>query len=266
METELIKHQRITAMAAQFEKAMSEIKEMLQLYETSQGRLTKEFGTRCSFSYSLKSDIENAPAEMKRAAWRYILRQSQVLSFVSIKRNEEIDKQIEEDQLPDITEKNIVATLQSFIGDSSSLLDETVKEVFAWLRPWRDEYKTNMKFKIGKKVIKDYMVTHWSGPFDIRYGSETELTAMDNAFHLLDGKGIKRHPENLVSKVKTAMKTEPFFEDDMFKIKWYLKGTMHIEFKRDDLLKKLNQIGAGNNSQVGDREYTRKKYDLVKAV
>ena len=148
--------------------------------------------------------------------------------------------------------------------DSGTLLNETVKEVFDWLRPWRDEYKTNKRFQIGKKAIKDWMVENHGYGFGIRHRSEKEITALDNAFHLLDGKGVRRYPEDLVTGIKTSMKEKKqYYEDDMFKCKWYLKGTLHIEFKRLDLLKKFNQIGSGGACDIGDREYSREERAVV---
>ena len=274
-ETDLIKHQRVTAMAAQYDKAIEEIEQAKSLLLSAGDRMKSEFGRGAILS-SIEYDIERSLKEMKPLAWRYILTQSQITSFLSIKRKKELDKQIEEDKLPDITEENIISTLQSFIEDSSTLLNETVKEVFDWLIPyWRDDFKTNKKYQVGKKVIKDWMVEHsWGNCFHIRYGSEDQLTALDNAFHLMDGKGVPRHPDNLVCQINTAMKESTIdeslykknadtFENDMYKIKWYLKGTMHIEFKRLDLLKKLNKIGSDGAQVIGDREYSREEQGLA---
>lgn len=266
MDTTPIKHQRVTAMASQYEQAIKEINEASAILIRASERLTLEFGTSCGIRHGIAGNgLERSIREIKQDAWRYILKQAQVTSFLSMKRQKELDKQIEENKLPEITEENIMSTLQSFMSDSSSLLNETVKEVFDWLLPhWRDEFKTNKKYKIGPKVIKTWMVDpSWGNCFHVRYGSEKELTALDNAFNLLDGKGVRRHPENLVCAINTAMKDQELYEDELYKIKWYLKGTMHIEFKRLDLLKKLNEAGAGQSNQVGDREYTHKKYDLV---
>lgn len=264
-ETGIIKHQRATAMAAQYDKAVEELKQANRLVINASERLSLEFGGSCGYDNGASCDIERTLKDIKQSAWRYILKQSQITSFLSMKRQKELDKQIEDNKLPDITEKNIVSTLQSFLCDSGAFLNETVKEVFDWLIPyWRDDYKTNKKYQVGKKIIKDWMVDNsWGCGFRVRYGSEEQLTALDNAFNLLDGKGIRRHPENLVCAVNTAMKTEQHYEDHLYKIKWYNKGTMHFEFKRLDLLKKLNQIGADNAYNIGNREYQNKEEGLT---
>ncbi len=259
METELKKHQRVTAMAAQYEQALQEILEASELINKANNRLKLEFGDHCHTHIDVEYGLRKSPAEIKQRAWRYILEQSQVRSFLSLKRQKELETQINDNKLPEITKNNILSTLHSFLGDSSTLLTETVKEVFDWLRPWRDDYKTNKKFRIGPKVIKEWMVDPSYGHrFNIRYGNENVLTALDNAFHLLDGQGVRRHPEKLVTAITTAMKNEQnIYKDDMFKCKWYQKGTLHIEFKRLDLLKQLNRIGSGGKAEVGDKEYSR---------
>jgi hypothetical protein len=40
-------------------------------------------------------------------------------------------------------------------------------------------------------------------------------------------------------------------ETKYFKVKWFKKGTLHIEFKRLDLLSELNRIGGGNRLKPG---------------
>ena len=105
MQEELIKHQKATAMAAQFQKAMEEVQQAVALIESSENRLKLTFGKHCTFHYKIRSELEATPISIKKQAWRYILEQSQILCFLSIKKHKQLEEQIEKDQLPEITEE-----------------------------------------------------------------------------------------------------------------------------------------------------------------
>ena len=42
-------------------------------------------------------------------------------------------------------------------------------------------------------------------------------------------------------------------ETDYFRVRWFLKGTVHIWFKREDLLAELNRIGSGGKPHIGKK-------------
>ncbi len=59
-----------------------------------------------------------------------------------------------------------------------------------YLRPPRSKYKTNTEFELGKKVILVWQIEKgWSrGMFRVNYHREKYITALDNVFHMIDGK------------------------------------------------------------------------------
>lgn len=98
--------------------------------------------------------------EWKQRAWLKIFDRSGMRKVLSIKRREELDKQIYEQPqtLPDVTAENILALIQDGMNKSADYAAEAVYEVFDWLRPWNGTYKTNDKWKVGRKVVLSYMV------------------------------------------------------------------------------------------------------------
>ena len=143
------------------------------------------------------------------------------------------------------------ATLADMLDDLSTNIDqyfqETLKEVFERLRPRRSGLKNNSEFEIGKKVIRYSLIdSRYSTPHLSQYGEE-EITGMDNVFHLLDGKGIAKYPDDAVTVIKAAMnKGNMEGETDYFYLKWFKNGNLHIAFKRSDLVAELNRRGGGN--------------------
>ena len=76
---------------------------------------------------------------------------------------------------------------------------------------------------------------------------EQRLRCIDNVFHLLDGKGPIKWPGDLVTMIKEAMRDKEWVcETEYFSCKWFKKGSLHIKFKRMDLVKELNKRAGGN--------------------
>jgi hypothetical protein len=168
------------------------------------------------------------------------------------KRQKEPHEQIEKGEIPPLTVENIVGTLQGLAGRLDGLLMESIKEVFDWLRPqsyWGvGALKTNDKWKIGRRVIVNSCRHNYSGGFQIDYYCDGRFNSLGNVFSLLDGKGVQKYPEDFRTRFNEGMKAKragELWEDQYFRCRCYGNGHVHIEFKRLDLVRKLNKIAAG---------------------
>ena len=174
-----------------------------------------------------------------------------MLDVMTQARLKEFEAQIESDTAPDITADVVMSTLLGLRGDVDKMLTEAVQEVYDWLRPHKayNIYKTNSEFKVGKKVVMDYCIDYQ------RYGSsaytsfshhkEQNIRSLENVFHLLDGNGIVEYPGDFLTAIKNAISHKEWqCETEYFRAKWFKKGTLHIEFKRLDLINELNRIGG----------------------
>ena len=169
---------------------------------------------------------------------------------MSDKRVKELDDLLKDGDLPEITEENIFNLLEKFIEDAPAIQEELFEQVFKLLRPpggYGGEYKTNDKFKVGKKVILTWMVDRrCDGSFHVSYYHSDELNALDRVFHLLDGAGIQNGYQSLlVQAIDTCEDGKG--ETDYFKFKCYKNRNLHIEFKRMDIVKELNRIAGGGD-------------------
>jgi hypothetical protein len=198
--------------------------------------------------------LEGSADTIKNNCWTYLLKQTGAESFLSSKRKEEAQKQIERNESPDFTVENVLAMIQGMAGNVQGYFEEAVTEVYDWLRPhrgWGDQYKTNIPWEVGRKLIKDCIMTSWTGAISwremrISHWQADNLRDLDRVFHLLDGKGAPKYPGDLVTKINSAIQeNEHTAETDYFKVKWFKKGTMHFEFKRDDLLAEFNRVAGG---------------------
>ena len=189
----------------------------------------------------------------KRRAWRILSDKLGILKIMSVKRRTEFEKQLESGDLPEIDEDTILQILLGLAGDAASMATEAAKEVFDYLRPRKSDnatpYATNADyFRVGLKVILTYAVERgWGnvGGWRFNYNREKYFIAIDNTFHILDGKGILRDGETpLVAALKKA--ENGVGETDYFKFKCFKNGNIHLAMKRPDLVKQLNGLATGD--------------------
>ena len=97
--------------------------------------------------------------------------------------------------------------------------------------------------------------THqWTKTYRVAYGrSRDVLRAMDNVFHLLDGQGTVKTTEGpLVDAINACPVDVGEGETVYFRFKCYRNRNLHLEFKRMDLVQKLNAVAGGERLKPGN--------------
>ncbi len=254
MSTDLATRKTVEELVREWNLAMHELKSGLAAIERAQEHL-RAFDTSGS-SYDLLAfrhdcttlDFDRKQRRMKAAAWRYLIDRIELKKMASIARAKEIDKQLHErpDTLPDITMDNIFGWLEAMAGQGRQFLEEAVLEVYRNLRPaaW-NRHKTNSAFRVGRKVILTHRVSpaYKSGQFRANYHYQDELRALDNVFHMLDGKALSAYRDGDLCRTIEAA-DEGVGETEFFRFRCFRNGNLHIEFKRLDLVEQLNAIGG----------------------
>lgn len=171
---------------------------------------------------------------------------------MSIKAWTEFEKKLENEDPPPVTVELIEGMVLGYKQSLPEMLQASVKEVFDWLRPHSSEYKTNTEFEIGRRVILNWVVDiGWSDHWSVHYSREQHLAALENVFDLVAGTVRKDNSSNwsdLSLAIKACKKPGPCKgETAYFRFRGHRKGTLHIEFKRPDLVAKLNAIAGGAN-------------------
>lgn len=257
METELIKWQPIHAMIKEYGKAQVKITQGLAILAEAKGHMGifgayKDTIIPQRFSdYDLNNGgTKDCLKTIKKQAWQGIVDKAQIRNLMTEARTKKLDRQLYDspDELPELTVENVRAFIKDMASNMDTLLAETIKETFDILRPPRSEYKTNTEFEIGDRAILNYMIDHAKYWTHLCHGSaETRLRCIDNVFHLLDGQGPIKYPGDLVTIIKEAIRNKEWAcETKYFLCKWFKKGSLHIKFKRLDLVKELNKRAGGN--------------------
>ena len=189
--------------------------------------------------------------EIKKKIWIQLVRLLDIRRFLSIQRSENLSNQLEKNEMPDITTQAIYETIETLRQNSPEFVREAVLEVFELLRPGTKKagaaWKTNQKhgrYAIGKKVILTGYLEQVYGTTIMRcaYKRSDELRSIDRVFHVLDGKGMT---DGYLSPLMDAINTSNGEgQTDYFRFKCYQNRNLHLEFRRMDLVKQLNQLAG----------------------
>ena len=257
MNTDLIPYRTITDLVETWRDTEEVIRTSFKMLDNASNNMCRVFED--SYIFNLQPDRHHGYkhpdvliSSLKVDVWRRLIDKMELKRLLSVKRAEELDKALSTGKLPDgsplpdITEKGVFDLLRSFAMNVDKFIEDAVKEVFDFLRPrWGNQYKTNDKFVVGKRVIIPRTVERlWkSDDFRVSYHRQSQIRALDNVFHLLDGKGpVKSHYGPLYEAVETGP-----YETEYFSFKCFKNGNLHLTFKRLDLVEKLNKIAGGMN-------------------
>jgi hypothetical protein len=160
-----------------------------------------------------------------------------------------------------ISKKNIMDFVSALIQNSGNILEENISAVFDHFtkyhfenREYVEGWKTNERWKVGKRVILPNIVdTQWNG-LKISYDKEYQLSDIDKALCYISGKSLDQ-VSTLYDQIKNSMRGGiKNGESEFFKFKWYLKGTLHLEFKDKILWQEFNMRACAKRQWLPAKE------------
>lgn len=229
--------------------------------------ITLAFGKETTYSdisalprqcHTVESAVEEVERELRSTCWNRLIAQLGVRKVLSISRNEELSKKLDDKKnLPEITVETVFETFDLLVGNANGFAKEAILEVYNALHVsvvnpgdynYQNRLKTNQKNAtedLGKKIILTGTVrVSYSGDgYQVQYGRQTDkLTALDKVFHNLDGEPFNDSGYTcpLVDAINTCGPAGKG-ETEYFKFKCYQNGNLHLEFKHLDLLKEFNR-------------------------
>jgi hypothetical protein len=253
--TNVAVRETLPTMIATYNLAIKDIEAAYQTLEDAQKRLRAVFLDVPGYNFCCNdrnsSDVGKKASDeinkvIKKDAWRIIVEKMELRRLLSIQRRDELDKQIHDGELPDLTEANVMALFETSAANVQNYVEEAIKEVFEWLQPCNGKYKTNSEYDLGKRVVMSYMVEkgYNRGKYRVNYRREKYLTALDSVFLAMDGKGtIKGYGGDLFQAIADSQ--DGTGSTQYFKFRAYQNGNLHIEFLRPDLVARLNAVAGG---------------------
>lgn len=252
MNQNLMLHVPIIALIGKYDKIMERIHIIFDNIDDVEKELVDAINDNYyGLDFHLRqADRDAQIRKIRKVFWKYACDQLQLYNLMSSKKRAEFDKQLNADELPEFNLKNVHSTFQVLIDNVRSLVEDTIFEAFDVFRPHNSWHATNTEYAVAKKVILEgIIITHMfrgkrTSP-SLSYYQEQRLRIIDNAFSLMDGKGPVKYPGDSISVIKEAIRDgRRECETTYFKYKWHMNGTLHVVFKRMDLVQKMNEIGG----------------------
>ena len=230
---------------------------MQQLDDVSM--LTRSLGGKTALDWAMKQDfrcgcwlMEKPEAAMKaitrnldRSIWRDLMKKSGMISLMDAQAREQWYNSLEKDDIPAVSEANILSTFEQLHQSKGEVFERGVINVFKGLS-W--DFKSNNPCKFGKKIIATGLVKHDRWGFGLNWGWQRDrLADLERMLVLLDGKPVPDNRADVTRRLSDHIhenRHSSRYEDEMFVIKYFQKGTAHIVFKRPELVDKLNDIIA----------------------
>lgn len=260
MSEQLARRTTVSELVRVYQRACADVREAFARIHAAEKSLNEVFTLDETGQMSVRAnhwpvrwnDPEHSIEALKRDAWRAIVERLELRRMLSITRAAQLDQQLDRGELPDITVENVEAFAKGYAGQLSELLEESVREVYDWLRPRagteRADYKTNSVIDVGRKVVLTYVTEPGWSSWHVHHTTSARLTALENVFTALDGKGsiTKGYYSELETAIRGAGK-DGRFETAYFAGRCFRNRNVHLTFKRSDLLAKFNAIAGGKN-------------------
>lgn len=180
-----------------------------------------------------------------RSIWRDLMLKSGMLALMDAQARDQWHKNLEEGDLPAISEANILSTFKQLHLNKREVFERGIINVFKGLS-W--DYKTNSPCCFGKKIIINNLVTHNRWGFSLNWGwRRDQLADLERMLFLLDGKPIPDNRDDISTRLMEHIRDNPAtgtYEDAFFSIRYFQKGTAHLTFKRPELIECMNDIIA----------------------
>ncbi|HAF2128143.1 TPA: DUF4942 domain-containing protein [Salmonella enterica] len=228
-----------------------------QLAEIS--ALTRSIGGKTVLDWAMKQDfrcgcwlMEKPDTAMKaitrnldRGIWRDLMKKSGMLSIMDAQARDQWYRNLEGDDIPAISEANILSTFEQLHQSKDEVFERGVINVFKSLS-W--DFKSNSPCKFGPKIIVNGLVKYDRWGYSLNWGWQRDrLADLERMLMLLDGKPVPDNRADVTRRLGDHIHENSgsnSYEDGMFKIKYFQKGTAHIIFKKPELVDKLNDIIA----------------------
>ena len=239
------------AALTRIQSLISELDDISILTHDIGGGTAQEWGMRegyrydCWFTEKTDKAMKAMTRNIDRRIWRELMNKSGMLSLMDAQVRDEWHKSLEKDDIPPISEDNILSTFRQLHQSKEEVFERGVINVFKNLS-W--DFKTNNPCYFGKKIIVNNLVKYDKWGYSLSWGwRRDQLADLERMSFLLDGKTIPDNRHDVTIRLMDFIRDNPrqqVFEDDLFTVHFFQKGSGHITFKRMDLVEKMNDIIA----------------------
>ena len=234
----------------------------LSLNQTDSRDLNR-YASAENLTTKMQATLNTLIADVRKAFWRKTLDLKEVRSRLTQKKSAEFEIAMGERCHMDFTENNIRQFVLNLIGGYEQTLIDAVVDTFdrftirhTWSEDNRHEknihyfngWKTNKAFKVGKRVIIPIRGGHrgafvgYSGQWDLTWDAAESLRDIDIVMNYFDGmKDFVTLPDAIT---KAFAAGDSSGESTYFKFICHKKGTIHLTFRDEDILRRFNVVAC----------------------
>lgn len=207
--------------------------------------------------------------------WTYVTKYCKMDQYLFTKQKEEFRKMLDKgsSDLP-FTRDNIRQFFNNIFLKRDEYFKQGVEDLFNKITSYhhgnnshREGWKTNKNWKINKKIIVNWGISFSSygdDRFSLSYSGLDWMNDLDKIVRKIHGEGLVdrgyiktelREKFSSLGKVRKGTSYDNTCETPFFHIKFYKKGSLHITFRDDNILNKLNMMGAQLRRDLGYDDY-----------
>jgi len=213
---------------------------------------------------TVKQRVQTFTEELKYGIWNKIVDELKIEKYMTEKVREWFREKMKSQGNIAISKKNIQDFVQVIIENSWTILEESIQTVFDEFTKYHDEnreyqegWKTNSKWKVNKKIILPNGVVYsrfcdWK--FELPWNNQSKFGDIDKCMCFI---AWVRYEE--AKTIEKALK-EAFniwattCESQFFSIRFFKKGTIHIEFKDKFLWQEFNMRATAWRAWLPEKE------------
>ncbi|BFI51059.1 DUF4942 domain-containing protein [Yersinia pseudotuberculosis] len=208
--------------------------------------MRQDFRTGCWFMEKAETAMKVITCNLDRGIWQDLMKKSGMLSLMDAQARDQWYRNLEGDNIPAVSEANILSTFEQLHQQKDEVFERGVINLFKGLS-WH--YKTNSPCRFGKKLIISNLVSCNQWGFTLNQGyRRDQLADLERMLHLLHGKAIPDNRGDVTSRLSGHIHANSHmakdYQDDYFLIKYFMKGSAHLTFRKPELIDKMNGIIA----------------------
>lgn len=174
--------------------------------------------------------------------WAHVIELSELERLMDKTAKDQLRQQLVAEP-PEATAENIRATLQGFARDAGTIFRRGIAEAFSKLDR---RFRSHDGWKIGSRVILSRAFDDY-GSWNYHRNERDTLQDIERAFFVLEGKEPPAAYGGIVGAVEEARRggsgaRQSCVETEFFRLRVFKNGNAHLWFKRDDLLRRVNQL------------------------
>ncbi|MGN8119958.1 DUF4942 domain-containing protein [Labrys sp. 22185] len=177
-----------------------------------------------------------------RDVWAHLVGITDLERLMDKKAKDALHQQLQEDP-PEVTAENIIATLEQFALDAGMIFRRGIAEAFSNLDR---RFRSHDGWKVGSRVILSYAFNEW-GSWNYNRNQRDTIQDIERTFMVLEGKALPPSYAGLIGAIEESRRgrsgaRQSEVETEYFKVRCYKNGNAHLWFKREDLVREVNKL------------------------